>query len=119
MVLQSSLMICMSAFMCSAPSDIASLEGMKSYQPKLEETAIDLPKIINPIIMVRLDDQSNAKPILLSCCKNIRSNEDEVEIKEPEAPEVFSTEIKLTPDWWPMRGTFNPIGLKIKLNMPL
>ncbi len=116
MVIQAPLMICLSAYMCSMPSDMASLEGVKSYQPKLEESTINLPKVINPIIVVRLDDQNNTKP-LWQCCDSMAL--DAVEIKEPEAPEAFSTEIKFTPDWWPMRGTFNPIGLKIKLNMTL
>lgn len=113
MAIVSPLLMCMSLAVCSAPI-IRPDAGQSNDIPQ----ELTQSNFIVPIIASNLSIH-NKKPMnIIFQFQNKRAAIRPV-ISKPEPLPAFSTEIELTPNAWPLRGTFNPIGLKLKLHMPL
>ena len=112
MAIVSPLIMCVSLSVCSVPI-------FTPYIARDTPKASIESKIITPPMMqstLSIIDQRPTK--VITHIPFYRNNEVPV-FHKPEPLPAFTTEIELTPSSWPMRGTFNPLGLKLKLHMPL
>lgn len=118
MAIVSPLLMCMSLAVCSAP--IIRPDAGQSNDISGKDIS-QIPTERNTIVLVMSSTLliSEQKPINEIMNFQINREIERPLISKPEPLPAFSTEIELTPSWWPLRGTFNPLGMKLKLHMPL
>ncbi len=113
MAIVSPLIICLSLSVCSAP--ITTPNVARGDAPKqVIKSKIIVPSTVQSRLSI--EDQKPIKDIFRLSYNRIAERPI---LSKPEPLPAFTTEIELTPSSWPMRGTFNPLGLKLKLRMPL
>ena len=113
MAIVSPLIMCMSLSVCSAPI----IKPDAAYDDILEEHIEN--KTIVPTIMQSSLSIKNQKPIEDIFNIQYNLNLERPILSKPEPLPNFTTEIEFTPSSWPLRGTFNPLGMKLKLRMLL
>ncbi len=112
MAIVSPLIMCMSLSVCSAPIMTPNATRDNDIPKEIIESKIILPPLAQSSLSI-----AEQKPINNIVRYNITA--ERPLLSKPKPLPVFTTEIEFTPSSWPLRGTFNPLGMKLKLHMPL